>query len=119
MWRQVSILSFVLFFVCGSAAAGDPGVMTGPLVVSDRWPESTDLNSWTHDVFRLAGVENSSETAKGRAFFEWLRLFNRMATGGMIQSYEGPHGAESSVLDTHKQLFVYGWGFCDTHSRIA
>jgi len=23
------------------------------------------------------------------------------------------------VLDAHKNLFVYGWGYCDTHSRIA
>ena len=93
--------------------------MTGPLVVSDQWPECTSLETWTHDVMRLAGVENASETEKAIAFFEWLRLFNRMATGGMIQAYEGPYRHETSVLDLHKNLFVYGWGFCDTHSRIA
>lgn len=43
--------------------------------------------------------ENASETAQAKAFFEWLRLFSRMAVGGMIQSYEGPHGHENYVLD--------------------
>jgi hypothetical protein len=42
-----------------------------------------------------------------------------MAVGGMIQAYEGPHGRERFVTDAHKTLFVYGWGYCDTSSRIA
>jgi hypothetical protein len=68
---------------------------------------------------RLEGLEDATETAQGKAFFRWLRLFSRMSTGGMIQAYEGEHGKEQSVMDSHKQLFVYGWGFCDTSSRIA
>ncbi len=36
----------------------------------------------------------------------------------MSHAWEGPAGAENSVTDAHKHLFVYGWGFCDTHSRI-
>jgi len=97
----------------------DAQPIAGPLVSSDRWPRATDLVTWTSDVMRIAGVEKSSETAQGKAFFEWLRLFSRMAVGGMIQSYEGPYGDERFVLDAHKQLFVYGWGYCDTTSRIA
>ncbi len=93
--------------------------VTGPLVVSDRWPECTDLVTWTRDVMRLEGLEKASETAQGKAFFRWLRLFNRMATGGMIQAHEGEYGKERYVLDSHKHLFVYGWGYCDTTSRIA
>lgn len=68
---------------------------------------------------RLERAENASETFQGKVLFRWLRLFSRMATGGMIQSFEGEYGKERSVLDAHKQLFVYGWGFCDTSSRIA
>jgi hypothetical protein len=67
----------------------------------------------------LEGLENASETAQGKAFFEWLRLFCRMAVGGMIQAHEGDYGSERYVLDAHKNLFVYGWGYCDTCSRIA
>jgi hypothetical protein len=93
--------------------------VTGPLVVSDGWPECTDLVTWTRDVMRLEGLEKASETGQGKAFFRWLRLFNRMATGGMIQAHEGEYGKESYVLDSHKHLFVYGWGYCDTTSRIA
>ena len=68
---------------------------------------------------RLEGLDNASETAQAKALFRWLRLFSRMATGGMIQAYEGDYGKEQYVLDNHKNLFVYGWGYCDTSSRIA
>ncbi len=68
---------------------------------------------------RIEGLENASENAQGKAFFRWLRLFSRMATGGMIQAYEGPYHQERYVTDAHKNLFVYGWGYCDTSSRIA
>ena len=92
---------------------------TGLVLSNDAWPRATTLAEWTADVMRISGVERASETARGKAFFEWLRLFSRMAVGGMIQAYEGPRGKEAYVLDAHKQLFVYGWGFCDTTSRIA
>ena len=94
-------------------------VLSGPLVVSENWPECTDLKSWTKDVMRLEKVEKASETEQAKAFFQWLRLFSKMATGGMIQAHEGTVGNERYVLDAHKNLFVYGWGYCDTHSRIA
>jgi hypothetical protein len=110
------LLAFVL---CRSLFAIERQVVSGPLVVSESWPESTDLISWTRDVMRLEKVENASETAQAKAFFKWLRLFSKMATGGMLQAYEGAYGNEHYVLDAHKNLFVYGWGHCDTHSRIA
>src|SRR5688572_24658777 len=100
-------------------APSKPHIVSGPLVVSENWPECTDLVSWTRDVMRLEGVENASETAQAKVFFRWLRLFSKMATGGMLQAHEGKYGAEEYVLDAHKNLFVYGWGYCDTHSRIA
>ncbi len=102
-----------------SARPALPQPVRGPLVVSERWPECTNLNTWTHDVMRLEGLDNATETAQAKAFFRWLRLFSRMATGGMIQAYEGAYGKEQYVLDAHKNLFVYGWGYCDTSSRIA
>lgn len=101
------------------AGPGVAQVLSGPLVVSERWPQCTDLASWTRDVMRLENLENAPETAQAKAFFRWLRLFSRMATGGMIQAYEGEYGKEQYVLDAHKNLFVYGWGYCDTSSRIA
>ena len=117
MLRFGCVFLFLLSWGGGPLAAGE--LVTGPLVVSERWPECTTHQTWMRDVMRLAGVENASETARGKAFFEWLRLFNRMAVGGMIQAFEGEYGKERPVLDVHKSLFVYGWGFCDTHSRIA
>jgi hypothetical protein len=93
--------------------------LRGPLVVNTRWPQPTDLRTWTQDVMRIERLQNAPETAQAKAFFEWLRLYSRMATGGMIQAYEGETGKEKYVTDAHKNLFVYGWGFCDTTSRIA
>jgi len=48
---------------------------------------------------RIENLEKATETAQGKAFFEWLRLFSRMAAGGMIQAYEGEYGSERYVLD--------------------
>ena len=110
-------LLFGLSAFAGPTYAAEP--LRGPLVVSERWPECTSLATWTRDVMRLEGLGGASETAQAKAFFRWLRLFSRMATGGMIQAYEGEYGREQYVLDAHKNLFVYGWGFCDTSSRIA
>ena len=93
--------------------------LRGPLLTNDAWPRATTIEEWTADVMRIEGVEQASETEQAKALFQWARLFNRMATGGMIQAYEGKHGAEDFVLDLHKTLFVYGWGYCDTTSRIA
>jgi len=110
-------LLLVLF--AARLALAQPGAISGPLVVSDRWPECTTLEGWTHDVIRLEGLQQATETAQAKAFFHWLRLFSRMATGGMIQAWEGEDGQEKYVTDAHKNLFVYGWGYCDTTSRIA
>jgi hypothetical protein len=117
MWYKTLALLALACLYC-TLAAQSRGV-SGPLVRTDRWPRTTNLGEWTRDVMRLEAVEQASETERGKAFFRWLRLFNRMATGGMIQAYEGAYGKERYVLDAHKQLFVYGWGFCDTTSRIA
>ncbi|HXG32856.1 MAG TPA: hypothetical protein VNJ11_05785 [Bryobacteraceae bacterium] len=113
--RRRRVLAAVCLLVWGAQAQP----LFGPLVVSDRWPQCTDLVTWTRDVMRLEGLEDASETAQGKAFFRWLRLFSRMAVGGMIQAYEGAFGKEEYVTDAHKNLFVYGWGYCDTTSRIA
>ena len=112
-------LLIAALLVAGCLAAAEHPTVSGPLVVSERWPQATDLVTWTKDVMRLAGVEKASETAQGKAFFEWLRLYCRMAVGGMIQAHEGDFGKERYVLDAHKSLFVYGWGYCDTCSRAA
>ena len=76
--------------------------VAGPLLTNDRWPRATTLEEWTADVLRIEGAEDASETEQAKVLFRWLRLFNRMATGGMIQAFEGEHGAEQYVLDVHK-----------------
>lgn len=120
MKHHRSLLIALLFlFLIPHTRASQHGPLSGPLVVSDQWPECTSLETWMHDIMRLGGVEDASDTAQAKVFFRWLRLFSKMATGGMIQAFEGNYGQEKHVADAHKNLFVYGWGFCDTHSRIA
>jgi hypothetical protein len=120
--RQTMIAKWLMAALLASAGTGllaQSRPVEGVVLSNDGWPRATRLSEWTADVIRISGNEKGSETAQGKAFFEWLRLFSRMAVGGMIQSFEGPYGQERPVLDAHKQLFVYGWGFCDTSSRIA
>ena len=105
--------------VCAPLGAAERKVVSGPLVTSDQWPRSTSLTTWTRDVMRIEHLENATETAQGKALFEWVRLFCRMANGGMIQAYEGEYNHEQYVTDVYKNAFVYGWGYCDTCSRIA
>lgn len=111
--------ALLLLAVVGVCLASGPSAPSGALVSNSRWPRATTLKTWADDVMRIEGLENASETAQGKAFFTWLRLYCRMAVGGMIQAYEGEYGKEQFVLDAHKNLFVYGWGYCDTCSRIA
>ncbi|MEA1997270.1 MAG: hypothetical protein U9N45_06500, partial [Gemmatimonadota bacterium] len=117
-----NIMSGRLTPVESGPAPVEPGAsapVAGPLVTSGNWPRTTDLVTWVRDVFRLDGVEDASETRKGISFYTWLRLFSRNCYGGMPQAYEGLPGAEGYVTDAHKNLFVYGWGYCDTHCRIG
>jgi len=110
---------FALLALLALPLAAQTPAPSGTLVSNTQWPRTSDLTTWTADVLRIDGVANASETAQGKSFFTWLRLFCRMAEGGMIQAFEGRAGQERFVLDAHKNLFVYGWGYCDTCSRIA
>lgn len=109
------ILGILLTFSLSSAQ------LRGPLVVSERWPECTDLFTWSRDIFRLDGVTDSSERDRAISFFNWLRLYNRLCegVGGMNHAIEGAWGEEKYVHDLHKHMFVYGWGHCGTHSMVA
>lgn len=118
-FSRILLLNVVLLCAVLQVAGQEQQTIRGPLVVNRQWPEPTTLAGWTRDVMRIANVENASETTQAKVFFQWLRLYSRMAVGGMIQAYEGDYGREKYVTDAHKNLFVYGWGYCDTTSRIA
>jgi hypothetical protein len=118
MKTKMIFFSMILTVLLSSAGQLTAQALRGPLVVSSNWPECTNLTTWTRDVLRLDGVENASETRQGISVYTWLRLFNRVSVGGMQHYWEGPPGDEKYGLDAHKHLFVYGWGYCDTHCRI-
>ncbi|HYO80283.1 MAG TPA: hypothetical protein VES20_02695, partial [Bryobacteraceae bacterium] len=112
-------LAYALLVTAAVLSAEAEHTPRGPLVSTESWPRAVDLRTWVGDIMRIEGLENATETAQGKALFEWLRLYCRMAVGGMIQAHEGPFAKERYVLDAHKNLFVYGWGYCDTCSRVA
>ena len=94
----------VTAFVSPMALNAEAKVVSGPLVVSDNWPECTDLVTWTRDIMRLEKVENTSETAQAQTFFRWLRLFSKMATGGMAVELE--HGAPRFSTQRKRACFA-------------
>ncbi|MCE5271847.1 hypothetical protein LLH00_11270 [bacterium] len=114
-------IAVLLLSICLSLAGPLKAEVRGPLVVADRWPETSDALVWLRDAFRLDGVEGGSERDKAVSLFKWVRLFNRLCegVGGMAHAYEGPWGREQFVFDLNKHLFVYGWGYCSTHSLVA
>ena len=116
MRRLVVTLILILLMQAGTLAK-----VEGPLVVSDKWPECTDLMTWANDIFRIDGVSEGSDRDKAVIFHNWLRLFNRLCegVGGMAHAFEGAYGKEGFLHDAHKHLFVYGWGYCSTHALVA
>ncbi len=119
MIRRLSFAALLLLAIGAAGLAGEPGVPEGALLSNRAWPRATNVRQWTEDVMRIEGLEKATDTAQAKAFFVWNRLFCKMAVGGMIQASEGAFNRERSVLDPNKNLFVYGWGFCDTCSRAA
>lgn len=114
-------MAWVFIWVVLSSITIVSAKVEGPLVVSDSWPECTDLLTWADDIFRIDGVSEGSERDKAVSLHNWLRLFNRLCegVGGMAHAFEGAWGEEGFVHDAHKHLFVYGWGYCSTHALIA
>jgi hypothetical protein len=106
--RAIAGAGLVLTFSFFLAVKAESGEVTGPLVVSENWPECTDLNTWVQDVLRIKGLTGATDQEKGLAVYYWNRLF---LMGGIAPS-EGPYNAETVVLDLHKLLFVYGYGYC-------
>lgn len=122
-WRILSLSVLCILLACNSQTRDQQegrtsGALTGPLVVSSNWPRCTDLVSWAEDIWRIEELNNASETRRAIALFNWVRLFNQVCMGGPSQMVEGLPGEEAYVQDPHKGLFVYGWGYCDTHSRV-
>ncbi|MFH1706829.1 MAG: hypothetical protein ABIF71_02805 [Planctomycetota bacterium] len=104
--RLFTFLSLaVLIFVCAKAPAGE---ISGPLVVSDAWPQATDFVNWTNDVIRIEGKESASERDQALTIYQWVRLFGMSG----LEPWEGRYGAEANQFDRHKTFFVWGSGDC-------
>ena len=75
--RIIGLFLFLAFLLPYSNAAR--AEVRGPLVVSERWPECTDMLTWLDDIFRLGNVEKASERDRAVVFHNRLRLFNRLS----------------------------------------
>lgn len=91
--------------------------ISGPMVVSDAWPQATDLASWARDVLRIEGKTDAPDRDKALALYYWTRLFVMSPSAG-TEPYEGPFGQEGRLVeDVHKVMFVHGCGDCDYQAR--
>ena len=70
--RLSAALLFLLVFVVNGALVAQ---IRGPLVVSDKWPECTDLLTWAHDVFRLEGSGKRHGDRQGESAFYLVASF--------------------------------------------
>jgi hypothetical protein len=63
----ISLIILVRLSLVLSPLQAESRVVSGPLVVSENWPECTSLQTWMRDIMRLEKVENGSETAQANA----------------------------------------------------
>ena len=107
--RIIGLFLFLAFLLPYSNAAR--AEVRGPLVVSERWPECTDMLTWLDDIFRLGNVEKASERDRAVVFHNRLRLFNRLceSVGGMAHAFEAPGEPRVSCM-MRTSIFSYTAG---------
>jgi len=104
---------------CAMAFAGvaRAGSVSGPMVISESWPQATDLPRWAADVLRIEGKTGAPEAEQALALYHWTRLFVMSPKAG-TEPYEGPYGQEDRLVrDYTKVMFVHGCGDCDYQAR--
>jgi hypothetical protein len=84
----------------------------GSWISIDRWADARTLKTFARSV--LAIDNPSTDEEKALVLYKWLtRCYGR--TGGHM---EGPKGLESGIVDSLKDLTVYGLGLCDRWGRL-
>ena len=93
------------------------GQISGPMLVSDNWPQCTDVKTWADDVLRIEGKTAATDREKALTLYQWTRLFVMGPKNG-TEPYEGPYNNEVRLVkDTTRVMFVYGYGDCDYQAR--
>jgi hypothetical protein len=59
------------------------------MVVSDVWPEASNLSAWASDVLRIEGKAEATYREKALALYNWTRLFV-VSTKSGTEPFEGP-----------------------------
>lgn len=112
--RKAVLCAALLAVLCIVTAARG-GEVTGPLVVSDNWPQCTDIKTWADDVLRIEGKTSATDREKALTLYYWTRLFVMSPKNGN-EPYEGDYGNEQWQFDRHKVFFVWGGGDCGFQS---
>jgi hypothetical protein len=118
-----AIFSVAFLFITATMALG---VIEGPRVACDRWPDSHTLDAFVRDIIRLEGARTDQE--KVLALFVWNQRVMRHGYGYvegatrevLLQTSlrEDADQWRYGVIDPVKILNVYGEGWCDTRSRL-
>jgi hypothetical protein len=102
-------------FLCTAPAA------EGVTVVSDRWPDGSDLRQFGLDAARLSGAETDHQ--KAIAVWRWVRRWTMYTDGNPpTERLRNPSQARHRsgyIDDPVKILDVYGAHWCDGLSRVV
>jgi HEAT repeat protein len=92
----------------------------GVTVVSDRWPDGSDLRRFGLDAARLSGAKTDHDRAI--AVWRWVRRWKLHTDGNPpTESFRNPvQSAKRGYIDDPlKVLNVYGTHWCDGLSRVV
>ena len=82
-------------------------------IVSNRWPDSSDIKQFSEDAIRLMNAVSHEE--KAIAIWRFIRMFTAYTTGVIPKE---PKLGNTYVDDPLKVLNVYGAHWCDGLTRI-
>ncbi len=93
----------------------------GVTVVSDRWPDASDLRQFGLDAVRLSGAKTDQE--KAIAVWRWVRRWTMYTDGNppteRLRKPSQSRHRTGYIDDPLKQLDVYGAHWCDGLSRVV
>ena len=102
-------------FLCAEPAAA------GVTVVSDRWPDGSDLRQFGLDAVRLSGAKTDHQ--KALAVWRWVRRWTMYTDGNppteRLRDPSQSRHRSGYIDDPLKVLDVYGAHWCDGLSRVV
>ncbi len=110
---KTGVLCLVVFLLPVSGQGMEKIQAKNIHIVSNRWPDSSDMTRFSQDATRLMGARTHEE--KSMAIWRFIRMWTAYTTG--VIPRESKLG-DNYVDDPLKVLNVYGAHWCDGLARI-